>query len=137
MKLVFSAILRNMPGQANLIKLKKPVPLSFEGDYVTLHIPFEPAADPDWIKLFREADYPVSMEEPEVIGDASLRLTVQASKLEDNLSALLARVEATNEQFHEEVLPRREREAADAETEDQNRQRREADIRARLDAMWE
>jgi hypothetical protein len=87
--------------------------------------------------LFKQADSPVSMEEPAVVGNTALAVTASTSNLEEQVSALVARVQATNEAFQEEIVPRKEREAAEKKARYEDQKKQETDVREQLDKLWE
>ena len=103
----------------------------------SLHIAFAESVDPEWIMLFKQADSPVSMEEPAVVGNTALAVTASTSNLEEQVSALVARVQATNEAFQEEIVPRKEREAAEKKARYEDQKKQETDVREQLDKLWE
>lgn len=108
-------------------------------EQVTLHIPLNvpPYPRDEWIALFKSADYPMSMEEPELIGNTAIKLRVANAEMEANIQALRRRVAEANRRYAEEVEPRLQRERKEAEAKEAEQRRIYEDVTRRLEALDE
>jgi hypothetical protein len=91
------------------VHLQKPSAVSVSAaGIVDAGLEFAPSSvDQDWLEIFRNAPFPTDLDEPE-ISTRTVHIRVAKPELARYMEALKERVEATNREFTEKVLPRRE-----------------------------
>ena len=117
------------------VSLGKPTTAIYS-EAATLRFTLNPAVRSEWVQFFEEADHPPELAQPELIGNTEIKLRVPHDQLEEAVAALRNRVEIANSRFEREVTPRLKAEADESLRQEQAKEKLEAEIQRKIDALF-